>query len=506
MEFTLLQGEMEREVSHIAYHSKDAGPGTMFICIDGVDFDGHTYAKEAACKGSAVLLCSKPLSFTEDITVIQVENCRRSMAELAARFYGYPARELILIGVTGTKGKTSVSWMLRDVFLQEGISCGLIGTIENDTGKSKEHSSQTTPESLDLHRMMRDMADCGCKAAVIETSSQALKQFRVHGIVFDLAIVTGIGQDHIGPREHTDLDEYIYWKSRLLHQCKRAVVNGDSAYLGVLLNGRNWEEETLFTYALDEPADLGVKDSEFVRVPGKLGVEFQTKGRYNIKLVIGAPGRFSLYNGLAVTLASKLLNLSDAAIRKTLIDVQIPGRQEIFALDYNRLIMVDYAHNGEALEALLSSLRAYHPNRLTCVFGCGGQRAPERRFSMGKAAAECADFSIITADNPRKESLDSIIRDIIKGMKTNHGNYMIIRDRKQAIEYGIRNCGEGEMVVIAGKGHETTQVFFDRTIHFDDREIVRMMIEKVRYEQDYDRRNLQGVLRTTAYRRHDGNH
>ena len=489
LEYTLLQGDMDREVSHMAYHSENTRPGTMFICIEGADFDGHTFAKEAVEKGSAVLLCSKPLSFSEDVTVLQMADCRKAMAELAARFYGKPAEELILVGVTGTKGKTSVSWMLRDVFRRAGIACGLMGTIENDTGAAKEASSQTTPESMDLQRMLRDMVNSGCKAAVIEVSSQALKQARVHGIVFDLAIVTGIGHDHIGPREHRDLGEYIYWKSRLLHQCKRAVVNGDSLHLKALLGGRDWSKDGLLTYGMEEPAGLWVKDYEFVRVPGKLGVEFQTKGRYNIKLVIGAPGRFSLYNGLAVILAAKALKLPDEAIRKALIEVDIPGRQEIFALDYHRLIIVDYAHNGEALRSLLESLRDYHPKAITCVFGCGGERDPARRYDMGKAAAEQADYSIITADNSRKESLDSIIRDIIKGMGTARGNYRIIKDRQKAIEAAVSDCREGEMVVICGKGHETTQILSDRTIHFDDREVVRASIEKVKYEQDYNRRN-----------------
>lgn len=501
MEYTCLQGTLEREVSKIAYHSENTGPDTMFVCMEGVDFDGHTFANEAACKGSAVLLCSKPLSFSEDITVIQVSDCRKAMADIAARFYGYPAKDLILVGVTGTKGKTSVSWMLRDVFRRAGIPCGLLGTIENDAGKTREPSRQTTPESLDLHRLLRDMVDSGYKAAVIEVSSQALKQFRVYGLNFDLAIVTGIGHDHIGPREHADFGEYLYWKSRLLHQCRRAVVNGDSPYLKALLGGRSWGKEELLTYTLEEPADLWVKDYEFVRIPGKLGVEFQTKGRYNIKLVIGAPGRFSLYNGLAVILAAKALKLPDEAIRNALMEVQVPGRQEIFTLDYNRMIIVDYAHNGVALESLLAGLRSYGPSRLTCIFGCGGQRDSSRRYDMGKAAIEYADFSIITADNPRKEPLDSIIRDIIKGMGTSKGNYQIIRDRRQAIERGVRNCQKGEMVVICGKGHETTQILSDRTIHFDDREVVLASIEKVKYEQDYNRRNLQGLPWADDFRR-----
>ncbi|MBR3785283.1 MAG: UDP-N-acetylmuramoyl-L-alanyl-D-glutamate--2,6-diaminopimelate ligase [Firmicutes bacterium] len=489
MEFTLLQGAMDKDITAIAYHSENTGPGTMFVCIDGVDFDGHTFAKEAVDKGSAVLLCSKPLSFTEEITVILVPDCRRALAEIAAVFYGHPSKELMLIGITGTKGKTTVSWLLREAFRHAGIACGLIGTIENDTGRTKEASGQTTPESLDLQRMLREMADSGCRAAVIEVSSQALKQGRVYGLVFDLAVLTGISRDHIGPREHADFQEYLCWKSRLFCQCKKAVVNADTPHLKTLLQGFAGGQENLLTYGLEKSAGLGVKDFEFVRIPGKLGVEFQTKGRYNIKLVIGAPGRFSLYNGLAVILAAKAMELPEESIRKALMETAVPGRHELFAPDYSRLIMVDYAHNGASLGALLQALRAYHPSRITCIFGCGGERDPARRYGMGKAAAKYADFSIITADNPRKESLDSIIRDIIKGMGTFCADYTVIPDRKQAIETGIRNCQPGEIVVIAGKGHETMQLLAEGAIHFDDREVVRTFIEKVKHEQDYNRRN-----------------
>jgi len=458
----------------------------MFVCIDGVDSDGHKFAKEAVAKGSAVILCSKPLSFTEAVTVIQVKDCRRAMAEAAAAFYGNPGEKLKLIGVTGTKGKSTVAWLLQDTFQKAGIPCGLTGTIVNDTGRYREAGTQTTPESLDLQRMLRDMVDYGCKAAVIEVSSQALKQQRTHGLVFDLAVFTGIGEDHIGPREHADFAEYLYWKSRIFMQSRRVVINGDTPSLTELLQESHWKKDEILTYGLELPADLQIKEYAFVRMPGKLGVEFQTKGRYNIKLVIGAPGRFSLYNGLAVTLAAKTMGISDTAIGKALMEVEIPGRQEMFHLGNARMIIVDYAHNGEALEALLTALRSYHPKRLTCIFGCGGERDPSRRWQMGEAAAKYADFSIITADNPRKEALDSIIRDIIKGIEPFSSSYEIIRDRQQAIDYGIRNCRDGEIVVIAGKGHERVQVLPDQTIHFDDREVVRASIEKVKHEQNYN--------------------
>ena len=485
-DYTLLQGELGVEVEDIICHSKSAKRGTLFVCIEGMDFDGHLFAKEAVEKGAAVVVCSKPLSFPKEVTVLQVSNCRKAMAAISRAFYDYPGEKLRLIGVTGTKGKTTVCYMLRDILSRGGIPCGMIGSVEIDTGKGRHPSGQTTPESLELQKYLWEMVQNGCQAAVIEVSSQALKQSRVYGLTFEVGILTGFSPDHISPKEHLDVEEYLYWKSRLFSQCNMAVVNRDIPCLRQMIREAVCP---VFTYGFHDDADLWVNYCDFVRIPGKLGVEFQTKGRYNINLVVGLPGRFSVYNALAALQTAKILGVEDENIQRTLPDVRIPGRQELFFLDYDKLIVVDYAHNGAALQALLSGLRCYGPKRLTCIFGCGGERDAKRRKDMGRAAAEHADLSIITADNPRKESLDDIIYDIIKGMENSSHPYMIMKDREEAICYGVTHCRPGEIVVVAGKGHENMQILEHGAIQFDDRQVVRASIEKVKYEQNYNRRD-----------------
>ena len=485
-DYTLLQGQLGVEVEDIVCHSKSAKKGSLFVCVEGMDFDGHLFAKEAVGKGSAVVVCSKPLSFQEEITVLKVPDCRKAMAVISSAFYDYPGKKLRLIGVTGTKGKTTVCYMLRDILSRAGMPCGMISTVEIDTGRERHPSRQTTPESLELQKYLWEMVQNGCQAAVIEVSSQALKLSRVYGLTFEVGILTGFSPDHISPKEHLDVEEYRYWKSRLFSQCNMAVVNRDIPCLGQMVQDARCP---VFTYGLGDDADLWAKTCDFVRIPGKLGVEFQTKGRYNVNLVIGLPGRFSVYNALAALQATKAIGVEDEHIQKTLTDVNIPGRQELFFLDYDKLIVVDYAHNGAALEALLSGLRCYGPKKLTCIFGCGGQRDPDRRKAMGGAAAKYADFSIITADNPRKEPLDDIICDIIKGVENSGHRYKVMKNRQEAIFYGVSHCVPGEIVVVAGKGHEDMQILEHGAIQFDDRQVVRASIEKVKYEQNYNRRD-----------------
>ena len=502
VDYRVLEGVLDTEVTGITYHSKQAKDGMVFVCIEGSDTDGHAFAKEAVDKGSAVIVCSKPLSFQEQVTIIQVKNTRKALAQMAAAYYDYPAKKLRLIGVTGTKGKTTVTYMLQKIFQQAGVRCGRIGTIEIDTVVRQYPSRQTTPESLELYKALREMVDARCSFAVVEISSQAMMQYRAYGITFDLGILTSIGKDHIGPKEHKDFEEYLYWKSQLFYQCRAAVMNMDTLEIANILE--NVSNIPLLLYSMKERGDIWVESYELIRLPGKLAVEFQAKGRYNIKLVIGSPGDFSVSNGLAAMAAAKCFGVEDRCIQHALREIDVPGRQTLFLIDYTRTVLVDYAHNGTSLEALLRAMRGYHPTGLTCVFGCGGERDSGRRQSMGEAAGKYADLTIITADNPRSESLDAINRDIIKGINVFSGNYCVIPERKEAIDYAVRHCMSGEIVVIAGKGHETLQIFDEGVIHFDDCEEVRSSIEKVKYEQDHNRRNLKSDGRTISFRRQRG--
>lgn len=448
-------------------------------------YDGHDFALEAVEKGAVVIVCSRPLSFESDISIVLTENCRKTLAELAARFYDYPAQKLKVVGVTGTKGKTSTTYMIKSILEQGGLKTGLIGTVETDTGRRIIPSGQTTPESLNIQQYLAEMVNSGCQTAIIEVSSQAMKQHRVYGICFDLAILTNVAEDHISPFEHHDFDEYVACKSLLFSKCRKGIVNLDDPCAGRFLE----RCRDAVTYGIHNPADLNAEKIDYVRIPGKFAMEFQTKGRYNINLVVGAAGTFSVYNALAAVLAGKAFSLPDECIFEGIRTFYAPGRQEVFTFNHDKTIIVDYAHNGMALEALLKELRCYHPARLTCVFGCGGQRDRNRRFKMGETAAKFADFSIITSDNPRNESPRSIISDIILKIESCGGRYCVIEDRHDAIDYAVKQCVSGEFVVIAGKGHENDQIIGNCRKHFDDREEVRKSIEKVNDGKNYNRRD-----------------
>lgn len=424
----------------------------------------------------------------DDVAVIRTEDTRKALAQLSANFYRHPAEEMKVIGVTGTKGKTTTAFMIQSILNEAGYKTGLIGTVHTDNGKEIKESEHTTPESADVQRILREMADNGCDAAVIEVSSQALKLARVEGICFDLGVFTNIEEDHIGPFEHEDFEDYARCKAKLFQQCRVGIINNDDPCKDLILENHTCMTET---YGFGRQSDLQGINFSKIRKSQKLGVEFTVKGDYNNKLVISLPGKFTCSNALAAISAAKHFeNVSWNHIRRALKDIRIPGRQEMFSLgEHDGVIIVDYAHNGMALENMLKALKEYEPDRLICVFGCGGDRDRQRRFRMGKASAEYADFTVITSDNPRNESPMAIIRDIIEGMKNSTTDYTIIPDRKEAIEFAVKNCGKGDIVLIAGKGHENHQITGDKKIHFDDRETVLASIEKVKHERDYISRN-----------------
>lgn len=481
------------------YHSRYVRPGSLFVCIEGTDTDGHLYVEEAVRKGASAVVCRDPEKIRrsggplenlkkpegEPVTIVQTDDCRKALSVISSAFYGNPSQELILFGVTGTKGKTTTSYMIREILKQAGISCGLVGTVEIDTGRRIVESRNTTPQSSDLQKYLREMADSGCKAAVLEVSSQALMQKRVEGIDFDCGVFTNLEEDHVGPGEHADFYEYAYWKSRLFTGCRRAVVNGDDPHLDLILRDCQCP---VTTYGFGRKCGIRGCDFAHIRLPRKLGVEFRVKGDYNIDLVVGMAGKFSCYNAMAAAAAVMPYCSDEKALKKALLNISVPGRQEMFGRE-GAVMMVDYAHNGTALRSLLSALRQYEPKRLTCVFGCGGQRDRSRRFGMAEAAAEYADFTVVTSDNPRREPAEQIAGDIAGVLKRKGAEYTVIQDRREAIYHAVRHSIRGEIVVIAGKGHETCQLTGDEKIHFDDREEVCRAIEKVNYERNNTGRN-----------------
>lgn len=486
----ILQGARDEEITGICIHSQDAKPGSVFVCIKGERADGHDYVAEAVSSGANVVICDRPVEAPDGVTVAQTEDTRLALALMSAALYDYPAKGLVTVAVTGTKGKTTTTYMIRSILKAAGIRAGLIGTVEVDTGKRRFSSDHTTPEAHDFQRYLREMADSGCAAAVCEVSSQAVKMRRIAGITFDFGVFTNIEEDHIGPAEHRDFDEYLQCKATLFSRCKRGIFNGDDPNLSKILAGQSCAVET---FGMGTGCDLKGSEYSPVRMPGRLGAEFCVKGTDDdLALTIGACGEFTCYNALAAIAVCRHFGVSATHIKKGLANLRVPGRQEMFPVSERAncgIIMVDYAHNGTALRSLLQALRAYEPSRLTCVFGCGGQRDPGRRLQMAKAAAAYADFSVITSDNPREENPQDIIGDITDAMDACRGNYMVAEDRAEAIFVAVRNCRPGEITVIAGKGHEDYQLIGCRKIHFDDREEVLKSIEKVHDEKHYNRRN-----------------
>ncbi len=481
-----MQGDLNREITALVYHSEKACEGCAFVCIEGTEADGHDFAEEAVRKGAAAVICQRIPDVPQHVTVIVTENSRKIMAQMASVFYREPARSLCTIGVTGTKGKTTTTYMIQQILQKAGKKCGLIGTVQIDTGSRVIESARTTPESVEIQQYLREMADCGCDAAVIEVSSQAMKLCRADEIFFDYGVFTNLSEDHIGPGEHRDFAEYAACKAKLFQRCREGIVNGDDPYVDVLCKDAACK---VMTYGMEAGRNLQAQQVDYVKIPGKLGVEFQVTGDYNINLVTGLPGKFSCYNALAAIAVCSRMGVDAESIRKALYEICVPGRQEMFSAGASRVIMVDYAHNGVALENLLTALRVYHPKKLTCVFGCGGQRDPNRRYQMAEAAARYADFTVVTSDNPRGELPSSIIADIVSILVERGANFAVIPDRRQAIFYAAQHIGDGEIAVIAGKGHENYQCIGAQKIHFDDREEVRASIEKVKHERNYFRTN-----------------
>lgn len=486
LEHRCLQGDETLEVDKIILDSEKACEGSVFVCIKGALTDGHLYACRAAAHGAAAIICSDEIDVPASVTVIRVEDTKKTLAFMAAAFYGRPAEGLTLIGVTGTKGKTTTTYMIKAMLEEAGIKTGLIGTIHIDTGARVTESEHTTPESLEIQGYLWEMKDAGCQAAIIEVSSQALMLQRVCAIDFDYGVFTNLEEDHIGPKEHKSFEEYAYWKSTLFQKCKIGIINSDDPCKDLILKGHTCDIET---YGFSAGSDLCGGNFFHVRLPGKLGVEFRVKGVYNIDLVACIPGKFTCYNAMAAMAVCRHFAVSEETIKRALKKISVPGRQEMFSAGNDKVIMVDYAHNGTALRCLLTALKDYRPKKLTCVFGCGGERDPQRRYKMGEAAAKLADFSIITSDNPRNEPPMAIISDITKEMDHDGGAYMVIPDRKEAINYAVSHCQQGEIVIIAGKGHETYQIVGKEILHFDDREEVLASIEKVKNERDYHSRN-----------------
>lgn len=470
----LRQGSWLTDITAVTAYSKEVTKNSLFICIKGMDRDGHLYIEEAVSKGAVACLVNEAFwehwKLPETISVITVEDTREAAAMAAAAFYHYPSRELKVIGVTGTKGKTSTTFMIRDILEKAGYKTGLLGTIDYEIGNEKKTAERTTPEAIDIQRYLREMADCGCQFAVMEVSSQGLKLHRVDAITFDVGVFTNLGKDHIGPKEHRDMTEYAACKSLLFQKCRMGFGNLDDAcYAEIFKNAKC----RICTYSCHQEADVRASDIMLVHRNSHLSTFFKVNGG---EYAVSAPGDFSVYNAVASIAVCRHYGISPSIIRKALMDIQVPGRVEVIKNARGYLLLIDYAHNAMSLKNVLETMRRYHPRQLWVLFGCGGGRSLARRKEMGRVSGKYADFTVITSDNPRYENPETIMQAIEAGMKETVGQYRMIADRKEAIRFLLENAKAGDILILAGKGHEQYQEINGKYLPFDERKIVQEIL------------------------------
>ena len=472
-DYQLMQGSLETEVTSVIYDTrKEIVPGACFVCISGTVFDGHNYAKEAAQKGATVIVAERYVELPQEVTLIVTADNRKALAQISAAWFGYPAEKLCMIGVTGTKGKTTTACMIRNILLEAGKKTDLIGTIEIIVNGIATPASHTTPESYVLQDYLHQMVKAGTECVVMEVSSQGLKLSRVEGITFDIGVFTNLEPDHIAPGEHPDFADYLYCKSLLFRRCKVAVANMEDEHFEEVFRQATCKTKT---FGLLKKADYTAKNVDLYNEDGVVGVRFDM-GRPDAEpfdVTVDIPGKFNVYNALAAGAVCLEMGVSGGVIQQAMKKVAVRGRVELVPVSKKFSVMLDYAHNGMSLRSLLTTLREYQPKRLICLFGCGGNRAKDRRYDMGEVSSEYADLTIVTSDNPRFEEPEAIIADILVGVQRKNGKYETITDRKEAIRYVLSIAKEGDLVVVAGKGHEDYQEIRGVKYPMDDRIMIR---------------------------------
>ena len=461
------RGDLTIDVNEIKYDSRAVKEGDMFIAIVGFKTDGHEYLKSSIDNGAKVLVIEQnklDISLIpEEITVIVTSNTRKFMAMAACNFYNHPSRDFKLVGITGTKGKTTTTYMIKTILERAGRKVGLIGTIANMIGNEEVEASRTTPESVDLQKLFRQMADANCDVVVMEVSSHALALDRVYGSSFDMAVFTNLSEDHLD--FHKTFDDYFAAKSILFTMAKEGFINADDMYARKLMDIAKCP---VTTFGIDNNPFVSARDIIITNTYSDFKISMN---RMIQRIKVPIPGRFTVYNALAAICVTAKLGASVEDMCLGLEEVKVPGRSEVVPSTRDFVVMVDYAHTPASLEGILRAVKTYTRGRVICVFGCGGDRDPFKRPMMGEISGKLADITYITSDNPRTEDPAEIIRQIEEGIKKTKGEYKIVQNRKKAIQQAIRRARKNDIVVIAGKGHETYQEINGVKNHFDDREV-----------------------------------
>ncbi len=474
------------DIHNLVYDSRKVQSGDVFVCISGAKMDAHNFIGDVVNKGAVAVVIEKELTkerFNEleietegrikDVVIIKVESTRYALGCMSAAYFGYPAKKLVTIGVTGTKGKTTTAYMIRSVLENTGIRTGLIGTIEAIIGEEHIKAANTTPESYVVQEYFSRMVEAGCKAVVMEVSSQGLMLHRVAGFEFDYGIFTNLSKDHIGENEHKDFEDYKSCKAKLFKMCKHGIFNIDDKHAEDMMRDATC---TIETFAVKNQADLMAKNIKLLQKPGVIGISYDLEGKINMPVEIDIPGAFNVYNTMTAIAVCHYFTKDLKLIENVLKDIRVKGRVEIIKVSPEFTLMIDYAHNAMSLESLLESLKEYNPKRIVTLFGCGGNRSKDRRFEMGEVSARLSDLTIITSDNPRFEKPMDIIADIVTGVEKAGGEYITIPDRKEAIRYAIENGQEGDIIVLAGKGHEDYQEIEGVKYPMDERNLIQEIL------------------------------
>ena len=479
LEYELVSGSEDMQIENVVYDSRKVTEGSLFICIEGGTADGHTFIPDVVKKGAKALIVTKDVSgllpADADVTVIRVKDSRYALAFVSAAYFGHPAEKLKVIGITGTKGKTTTTYLVKSILEHAGHKVGLVGTIEAVIGQEHIPANNTTPESYVLQEYFAKMVEAGCDTVVMEVSSQGLMLHRTQGFVFDYGIFTNIEPDHIGPLEHKDFADYMHCKGLLFKQCRVGIVNCDDAHYQDVIRDHTCKIET---FGFAENADYRAQDLKLISGAGFLGIDFKARGKVNLDIELHAPGRFSVYNALCAIAICNHFGVTADEVKEALLQAHVKGRIELVKVSDDFTLMIDYAHNAMALESLLTTLREYKPKRLVCLFGCGGNRSKLRRYEMGEVSGKLADLTVITSDNPRNEEPQAIIDDIKVGISKTDGKYVEIIDRKEAIAYVIRHGQPGDVIVLAGKGHEDYQEIKGKKYPMDERVLIAEILKE----------------------------
>ncbi|MFR8233315.1 MAG: UDP-N-acetylmuramoyl-L-alanyl-D-glutamate--2,6-diaminopimelate ligase [Clostridia bacterium] len=475
-----VKGNLDTEIKGIAKSSNEVKEGYLFVAIKGFTVDGHNFIEDAIKNGATAVMVEegcdlKSIKFKEDTIIIMAKSTREGLAITSSNFYNNPSTKFKLIGVTGTKGKTTTTYMIKEILEKAGQKVGLIGTIATYiNGKKIKDSERTTPESLELQQLFAQMVEEGVETVVMEVSSQSLKLNRVAGCNFDIVIFTNFSEDHISPKEHPDMEDYFNSKLKLFEMCKTGIVNTDDLHGAKI--PRLFPESNITTYGIDNFANVLAKDITITNSYVDFKVKIKDR---NERVKTGIPGRFSVYNSLAAICVAQKFGIDPEVVKQALLEVRVPGRSEMVDNKLELPIMIDYAHSPESLQNILYATKSYTRGRVISVFGCGGDRDSSKRPIMGEISGKVADYTIITSDNPRTEKPEDIIKAIEEGISKTKGKYEVVVDRTEAIEKAIKMANKRDIIILAGKGHETYQEINNEKNHFDEREIVKEIIEKI---------------------------